>query len=56
MLLALPLAVHVLKDNQQLVCPVELDSTFQELLVYNAHLIVKLALLLDVQLVSMDIS
>lgn len=56
MLLALPPAVHVLKDNQQLACLVELDSTFQELLVYNAQLIVKLALPLDAQLVSMDIS
>lgn len=48
--------VHVLRDNLQLVCHVELDSTFQEILVYNARLIVKLALLLDVQLVLMDIS
>ena len=55
LLVQLPV-VHVLKDNQQLVCPVELDSTFQEFLVFNVQLIVKLAPLLDAPLVLMDIS
>lgn len=54
--LVLLLAEHVLKENQLVVCHVVVGSICQQILVSNVQLIAKPALLMDVHLVSKDIS
>ena len=56
MLLVSVHVVLVLKGNLLLACHVVLASTSQEILVFNAQLIVKPVLELDAHLVLMDIS